>query len=164
MAKSPSFQGYPGDCDTNEDVKAMDDAEFGFYMRCLNHAWLNDGLPADFDELARVMGKTKKISKDFGQGSGKFLVHDGRFVNPRQEKQRSSARDLAGSKRSAAKARWDKRHVQRTSNAIQNHIYIQINTHTRLTALGCSMRPKLPPITKAWFAYREVFVPAEVEK
>jgi len=107
MAKAPAFQWYPKDCDTDENVRAMDDREFGFYMRCLNHSWLNNGLPSDLGELARVMSRSRSYVEKIWQRVGKcFELVDGRLVNKTQEKQRSTVREFVESRRSAANARW----------------------------------------------------------
>src|SRR4030095_10356179 len=58
--KAPGFFWYPKDVDTDEAVCIMEDAEYGFYCRCLNHSWINDGLPGDLEKLAKILGKTKK--------------------------------------------------------------------------------------------------------
>jgi uncharacterized protein YdaU (DUF1376 family) len=85
----------------------MDDQEFGFYMRCLNHSWLNEGLPLDMPELARVMGRTENYLKKIWKRVGKkFVEREGRFVNLKQELQRKESSDYIESRRSNARARW----------------------------------------------------------
>lgn len=73
----------------------MDDRELGFYMRCLNHSWVNGSLPADQDELARVMRCTKTyLSKVWARVSRCFEPSENdasRLVNGRQEKERQKA-------------------------------------------------------------------------
>lgn len=70
----------------------MTDAELGFFHRCLNRSWINNGLPADPAELARLLKVTpaylRKVWERVGQ---KFSEVDGRLVNPRQELERSKA-------------------------------------------------------------------------
>lgn len=89
--KSPAFQWYPKDCDSDEKVRAMDDREFGFYVRCLNHSWLNDGLPADLDRLSVVMHRTRSyVGRVWPALIGCFEEQNGRLVNPRQERERKS--------------------------------------------------------------------------
>jgi uncharacterized protein YdaU (DUF1376 family) len=119
MAKAPAFQWYPKDCDTDENVRAMDDREFGFYMRCLNHAWLNGGLPADLNELARVIGRPKGYVEKVWARVGKCFVEDaGRFWNVKQEGQRQTVREFKDSRRDAANARWEKdRECKRNARA-----------------------------------------------
>ncbi len=118
MAKPPSFQWYPKDCDTDENVRGMDDREFGFYMRCLNHSWLNNGLPGDLIELGRVMGKSQNYLEKIWNRVGKcFELRGGRFFNSTQEKQRNSVREYVESKRSAANSRWDASKTRCTNDA-----------------------------------------------
>jgi len=113
MSKFPAFQFYPKDCFTDETVAAMDDREFGFYMRCLGHAWLNDGIPVDLDRLARVMARTREYLDSVWPAVSPCWQSDParpqRLVNPRQEKQRSEYISLSQSRKGAAEARWGKR-------------------------------------------------------
>lgn len=95
MGKAPAFQWYPKDCDTDENVRCMDDAEFGFYVRCLNHAWLNNGLPESLEDIARIMGHTHgKIKKYWNRVGRCFVLSDGRHKNSKQEGQRVTAREF----------------------------------------------------------------------
>lgn len=130
MAKAPSFQWYPKDCDTDENVRAMDDAEFGFYVRCLNHAWLNDGLPTDIAELARMMGKTPKqflklwvrVSRCFEKFQ---TLTDVRFKNSRMEQQRSEQETFRKSRVDAANFRHANKlplHVHSKTDARAMHV------------------------------------------
>src|SRR5687767_2830230 len=108
MPKPPAFQWYPKDCDTDEKVRGMDDREFGFYVRCLNHSWLNDGLPADLDELARVIGRPKAyVSKMWVRVGRCFFQREDRLYNIRQEGQRETVREFQETRRDAANTRWD---------------------------------------------------------
>jgi len=47
----------------------MDDREFGFYIRLLNHSWLNNGVPSDLKRLAVIMaeplGMSPRLAFDF---------------------------------------------------------------------------------------------------
>lgn len=138
MAKAPSFQWYPKDCDTDENVRRMDDREFGFYMRCLNHSWLNDGLPGDLAELARVMNRPAAyVKRLWGRVGRCFDLSDGRYRNPKQEVQRMTVREYQDSRRKGAEARWSKRvHMQCTTNA---------PTTTDAPEMECSPSPTASP-------------------
>lgn len=84
--KPDYFRWYPKDCDTDENVRRMDDRQFGFYMRCINHAWLNGGLPADLNQLARVIGRTPGyVLKIWPAIAPCFEVRGDRLVNQKQE-------------------------------------------------------------------------------
>jgi hypothetical protein len=125
MSKAPWFPWYPKDCDTDEKVKAMDDAHFGFFVRCLNHSWLNDGLPSDLGELADTMLRKKNYVEKLWPRVGRcFEVGaDGRFRNSKQEELRGKYTSVCDSKRKAAGSRWkrkkdaDAMHMQSTCNA-----------------------------------------------
>jgi hypothetical protein len=107
--KAPCFQWFPKDCDTDENVKAMDDREFGFFIRCLNHSWLNRGLPAALPDLARVMGRGLRYVERLWERVSRCFQPDpqtGRLVNPRQELQRSEDHAFRESRRNAAGVRW----------------------------------------------------------
>jgi hypothetical protein len=133
--KPPSFQWYPKDCDSDEAVRLMDDAEFGFYVRCLNHCWLNDGLPASLDDIARLFGRPrKKIDQLWGRVGKCFSLIDGRYRNPKQELQRAAKAAFSQSKREAAEARWGnprargqppevmREHPENDAHALQVHV------------------------------------------
>jgi uncharacterized protein YdaU (DUF1376 family) len=105
--KAPSFQWYPKDCDTDENVRAMDDTEFGFYMRCLNHSWLNHGLPENLEELGRILGRNKHhVCRVWPRVSRCFVISDGRYVNLKQESQRKEHQSFVDSRKKAANVRW----------------------------------------------------------
>ncbi|MES2393502.1 MAG: hypothetical protein V4555_17835 [Acidobacteriota bacterium] len=96
MAKSlPYFRWFPADAETDEAYSALTDPELGFFHRCLNKAWLNDGLPSEPDEIARVMKVTRqyldkvwpRVSKMFSQRND----NPSRLGNRRQEEERSHA-------------------------------------------------------------------------
>jgi len=120
-SKLPYYPFYPSDCDTDERVRAMDDTEFGFYVRCLNHAWINGSLPSDLDELARVMGRdpesVKRVWRRVGQCFVSHPSDPGRLVNPRQEEEREKAMRRRTAARQNSMRRWqDKTSRSRCSN------------------------------------------------
>lgn len=122
--KSPAFQWYPKDCDTDEKVRAMDDREFGFYVRCLNHSWLNGGLPIDPKEIMRVLGRPPSYtSKVWPRVEPCFHVDKTgtRLINERQERQRKSQQEFRESRRNASAVRWGKQ-VDSTCNAHAQHM------------------------------------------
>src|SRR5690348_10958873 len=90
--KAPAFQWYPKDCDSDERVRMMDDREFGFFFRCLEHAWLNDGLPGPLEDIARALRRTPGYVKKIWPRINKCfpLCYDGRRRNPNQELQRKA--------------------------------------------------------------------------
>lgn len=116
--KAPAWQWYPKDCDTDENVRGMDDREFGFYVRCLNHSWLNNGLPSDLSELARVMGRTRKYVDSVWKRVGRCFEpdDDGRLRNRKQESLRRRLQEYGETRKRGANARWGK-HEQCTPDA-----------------------------------------------
>lgn len=123
MAKPPAFQWYVKDAATDEKVRAMDDREYGFYMRCLEHSWLNDGLPGNLEELARVLNRPARYVKQVWERVGLCwnLGEDGRFRNSKQESQRVTVRQFLDSRKKAADTRWSKR-VESISNARASNV------------------------------------------
>jgi uncharacterized protein YdaU (DUF1376 family) len=107
----------------------MDDREYGFFMRCLNHSWLNNGLPADVPELARVMGRSVAYVDKLWKRVGRcFVVEDGRFRNPRQEQERSRAQSTSDARASASAIRWRQQTTSKNNaNAPQMETYPDSN-------------------------------------
>jgi len=98
MAKAlPYFRWYPADAETDEAYSALNDLELGFFHRCLNRAWLNNGLPSDPDEISRIMKVEREyLDKVWPRVSKMFKpqVDDlSRIVNRRQEEERNAALD-----------------------------------------------------------------------
>lgn len=95
MKGLPYFRWYPADAETDENYSSLNDRELGFFHRCLNRAWLNNGLPADLDQLAKAMHVTRSYLNSIWPKVGRCFVHHPdevhRIVNPRQEQERSHA-------------------------------------------------------------------------
>lgn len=92
--KLPYFRWFPADAETDEEYSAMDDAEVGFYHRCLNKSWINHGLPAVPAELARVLRVSPAYLRKMWERVGRKFEpssDSGRLVNRRQEEERSKA-------------------------------------------------------------------------
>jgi Meiotically up-regulated gene 113 len=91
----PYFKWYAADAETDERFRAMSDAEVGFYLRCLNHSWLNNGLPADMKVLARILNKSTSYVERMWRSVGRCFIPDPenqeRLINPRQEDEREQA-------------------------------------------------------------------------
>ena len=111
----PYYSMYPKDFDTDAKVRGMEDSELGLYIRCLNHSWVNDGLPADPEEIRRAFRDTPKaFSQKWSRVETCFpLADDGRRRNPRQEKERAQALD----KSSKASANAKRAHSERSARA-----------------------------------------------
>lgn len=110
MAEFPYFQWYPGDAEADARYRSMDDAELGFFHRCLNHAWMNGGLPADPKERAWALSRTKAYADKKWEKVGKCFFpseeNPAILVNPRQEKERAKAFSRNRRATDAANARY----------------------------------------------------------
>ena len=112
MKSLPYFHWYPADAETDANFRAMDDADIGFYIRCLNHAWINGGIPADPKERARVLrtrlDTANKRWLRVGKCFTKSLNDELLFVNSRQETERESACSKSLKASESAKARYER--------------------------------------------------------
>lgn len=95
MKNLPYFKWYPADADTDANFRAMDDADIGFYIRCLNHAWINGGIPSDPKERARVLrtrlDTANKRWERVGKSFLKSSLYPDQLTNLRQETERELA-------------------------------------------------------------------------
>ncbi len=118
--KLPYYPLYPSDFDADENIRGMDDAELGFFIRCLNHAWVNRGLPADPEEIDRVIPgrRAKPFAETWTRVSRSFVPSsDGRLVNPRQEAERSEIAAKVEVSTKRIQKRWEKQNPCNTGNA-----------------------------------------------
>ena len=107
----PYYKMYPADAETDAKFRAMNDAEKGYYWRLLNHAWLNDGLAADQDELAREMGSSRSYHRKMWVRCGACFdipLESGRVGNKRQEEERSKAKRRSESATNSVRTRYER--------------------------------------------------------
>lgn len=113
MSKPPAFQFYPKDWLSDLAVRSMTAEQRGYYIDLLATAWLEDGIPADEDQLRRIMGLTKRrFDAVWSELRSKWVSDgNGKLVNPRQERYRDEMRGLVERRREAGKrgaeARWN---------------------------------------------------------
>ncbi len=90
MKNLPYMRWFPADADADEKYASMSDEQLGFFHRCLNKSWINNGLPADMDELASLMHISRAhLNKRWGK-VGRCWYQDGdRLYNRRQEEERT---------------------------------------------------------------------------
>lgn len=85
----------------------MDDAEIGFYIRCLNHSWVNGGIPADPIERSRQLHTRKDTADRRWARVGKCFqtseLDPTLLVNPRQELERKLASQISQVRSESAK-------------------------------------------------------------
>lgn len=102
---NPGFLWMPRDWLSNSKVRAMTLEERAIYFDLLCQSWLDDGLPDDVDELARIVGVDRirfgsaweRIRRQFAVGA------DGKLRNPRLESEREKQVSLWSRRSEAAK-------------------------------------------------------------
>ena len=122
MVKAPAFQFYPRDFVSDPKVAAMTNAEVGIYIRLLCYAWLDEGLPYDFEALARMVGETlPSFEKAWKRIGPCFEIVGDRIIQPRLERTRieqseyRERRSQAG--KSGALGRWQS-HTERKAGPL----------------------------------------------
>lgn len=101
---------YAKDWLTSADITLMPPEAEGLFIRLLNLSWDNNGLPRD-EEAVKVLAGNKFFScwkTAWYPVRAKFVVRNGKLINPRQEKERSKQRTNAKKRRQAALERWGK--------------------------------------------------------
>ena len=110
MTRSPSFQFYPADW-TSGAPATMTPEETHVYLWLLCLDWLKGGFVFDLKDLARWCRLTRpRFTKAWSGIRENFVERDGRFYNPRLEKERAKqaewrAKSSEGGK-AGAKSRW----------------------------------------------------------
>ena len=100
----PYFRWFPKDAEADFKYISMSLSELGLFHRCLNLAWLNDGIPSDVTELARLLRlSVDEVETNWKRVSLCFVGRGKAKTNPRQEEERNHA--LTKSAKSAAAAR-----------------------------------------------------------
>jgi len=91
MKLLPYFKWFPSDAESDEKYAAMSMAERGLFHTAMNYSWINDGLPVDPVEVARVLRvPIKEFNKLWVRVSICFIGSE-RLRNPRQEVERQGA-------------------------------------------------------------------------
>jgi hypothetical protein len=134
MGNLPYYKLYPKEFDADEHVRMMELAELGLFMRALNHAWVNDGLPLEHEAVRRLL-KTGK--KDFARAWPAVercfpVAQDGRRRNEYQEQQRAEAmlkqvRARAASSRAASSRRYANRSESHSGQRNDDHFVDDIS-------------------------------------
>jgi uncharacterized protein YdaU (DUF1376 family) len=107
MNKSPAFQTYAADF--YMDTAGWDPYAVGVYWRLLMYEWINDGLPTDPEQLARIGGAKPKIFNHFWDQfvSSKFSVNgNGKLINKRLENVRQNQLKYSESRRKNVSGRY----------------------------------------------------------
>jgi uncharacterized protein YdaU (DUF1376 family) len=131
--KLPYMKWYPSDFETDEDVRLMSNEEIGFYLRCLNHAWMHDGLPVDPFLLARLFRESTDDFERLWAAVGRKFYPDpqsGRLVNRRQIDDKLESEEKSNRNRQSAKTRWN-------ANAYANASETHTTTHKSRMPNAC---------------------------
>lgn len=119
MKPLPYYRWYPADAETDSVYASLNDAELGFYHRCLNRAWLNGGIPSNLDDLAAAFRRSRKsLDRVWPKVSSRWVTSKddpALLVNPRQEKEREYARTKSERNTDAVRTRYE-----RSSNVVQH--------------------------------------------
>jgi uncharacterized protein YdaU (DUF1376 family) len=112
---------YAKEWTSSETVRLMSFAEKGLYIDLLNYAWVNDGLPAEPEKIARMVGAgVEEFAALWSSVSLNFVAgEDGRLRNPRQEKERSQVFEKSEKARASAKRRWSDGNANAYANAMR---------------------------------------------
>lgn len=107
----PYMKWYPSDFDSDEEVKLMTLEELGFYLKCLNHSWVNKGLPGSVELIARLTGlSAEHAERLWGVVGRKYRRSGNRYVNDRQERERAAAIEVSKKRSAAGKSGADAKH------------------------------------------------------
>lgn len=108
MKRLPYYKMYPQDFDCDEKVRLLNMKEAGLFLFALNHAWVNDGLPSEPEEIARVLRvPMRDFLNSWPRVSAMFAADCcGRLRNKRQEAERIEAEHKSIKATESIKARW----------------------------------------------------------
>lgn len=109
MSKLPYFRWFPSDFDQDENVRLMNVSEVGLYLRLLNHAWTNDGVPSDAESLMVIAGLSKiEFTRHWKKVSKCFYSDGDRLRNKRQEEERAYANGKSEKATNAIRKRYER--------------------------------------------------------
>lgn len=113
MKDLPYFRWFPADAETDESYRSMTDEERGFYHHCLNISWINDGIPADAGDRARVLNRNRNQADARWTPlvATRFVPHQyrlGYLVNTRQEAERVHAKHKSVKATESANIRYER--------------------------------------------------------
>ena len=116
MKNKPTwFKLYPAEFLADRNVERMNIDEFGLYCYLLMRGWLDGGIPADLDEIARyamLRGLPREQLEKMWEAVKLCWIPSAdpnTLVNPRQEREREAVRDYWAAKSKAGKASAEKR-------------------------------------------------------
>lgn len=108
MKTHPYFRWFPERVQANEFYRKLTNEELGFYFRCLEHAWLNNGLPTDLNHLAKLLGQNPKTVRRIWRSlADHWSIKNGRFVDPSQEIERNLLIERSKAATNAVRKRYE---------------------------------------------------------
>lgn len=137
--ESPYYKWFPKDFASDPHVIAMDNMQELIYRRLLDRSWELGGLPDDEGALARLAGvKKSTFRKAWTYPLTECWDSDdlGRFVNPRQEKERAEHTDRSEKARAAATLRHDR---------ARKRLSINDRAHANAVLDACLPQPQSKP-------------------
>lgn len=113
MAKKlPYFKIYPAEIETDEWHKSLPDSVYGYYMRLLNHCWINGSVPADPKTRCRLMKIHPKTDHAaFKELSSKLQadpIDSSRLVSTELQEQAKEALEKSRSAMESVKHRYER--------------------------------------------------------
>lgn len=104
--RSPAYQWYPKDYDTDEAVKLMTYEQEGIYRRLLDHQALHGSIPEDPAQIAMLVPKVplRRFLSLWPGMSMKFAPVDGRRVNGKLQRVKANTAAYRAQKIEAGKA------------------------------------------------------------
>lgn len=116
---APAFQFYPKDFLSSSKVQRMSLTEVGAYTILLSHCWLDNGLPTEVGQLARIVKVPERQFAKMWAGplSECFYEKKGRLQNSRLDVEREKQSDYRRRQSDRATKRWDSRKHAAPGNA-----------------------------------------------
>lgn len=119
--KAPAYPWFAKDTKSDVECAALDATEYGVYIRLLEFAWINYGIPSDENFLTRLAKNSLGVSAYKWKKIWKILRNffeerDGFLFNPRQEEERSSEQVYRANQKRKSKlaniARWNRKDLE----------------------------------------------------
>lgn len=146
--QSPAFQFYPRDFLADARVASMSPAACGVYIRLLCHCWIEGSVENDSEMIRRLVGFSgRNWSAVWCQARTCFVIHDGRLVQPRIERERAKQAEFrakkaqagsAGGKQKASKTLADPLAKPTSSSSSSSSVKIPSSNNKLVTDAGVS--------------------------
>jgi len=146
-SKPPAFQFYPSDWLGSQRVSLMSLEEEGAYIRLLSYCWQHGSIPADPEQIARLIGKgattalAMRVATMFqpplqdplegalpdGYKQAAVLVHD-RLLHERQKQIHHREKSREGGLKSAAKREKARKEAKREARGVEKPLEPKSNS------------------------------------